>query len=107
VRPVDGGPGGPELKSTIGHEVGHATNVLHHGQGPDYEISSVVCVPPGGARVVHDCRKTEHPGRRLNCFGVAGKGGMYSGNDTCPCATKHRLLPQPEGECISIPAAGP
>ena len=103
---VDGGPGGPELKSTIGHEVGHATNVLHHGQGPDYEISSVVCVPPGGARVVHDCPEDpEHPGRRLNCFGVAGKGGMYSGNDTCPMRYESTdYYPNPKGECISIPA---
>ncbi len=68
--------GQAELSSTIAHELGHATNVWHHGeQPPDYKVGDVTCALPDG--------KTAHHKANGDGMIVAAKGGSYSGNDAC------------------------
>ena len=65
-----------ETASTIAHELGHATNVWHHGENPpDYEIGDVRCALPDG--------KTAHYKSAGDGMLVAAKGGSWSGNDEC------------------------
>jgi hypothetical protein len=80
--------------ATITHELGHATNVFHHGQGQDYDVGAMVCLQPDGSELKKPCTK------RGGCFEVAGKGGMYSGNDTCPMRYDMTdFYPDPAGAC--------
>ncbi len=94
-----------ELQVTIAHELSHATNVRHHGEGPpapDYNIGDVLCrVPdrsgrPGtqGTLVTVNLPCNEWPRDKngnaigtgqpaFDCYEVAAKGGKYSGNDQC------------------------
>jgi hypothetical protein len=84
---LDGGPGGPELRITIGHELGHASNVRHHGEGADAKASKVVCPNPNDKdrNLVYTCPDDPgHPGSKLNCMTIARDGGLYSGDDACP-----------------------
>jgi hypothetical protein len=77
---------GPELQSTIAHELGHATNVWHHGDGPDYSVGDVMCRRQNGTVRNYLCSAPAKGGPRTatdNCYGVAAKGGSFSGNDTC------------------------
>jgi hypothetical protein len=96
-----GSQAGPELPSTIAHELGHATNIHHHGETPpDYLVGDVVChrgigpCPQGDMAclqkqgAVKNFRCTDRSDNPLGkpgteCFQVAGKGGSFSGNDTC------------------------
>ena len=95
-----------ELQATIAHELGHATNVYHHGE-TEYNVGDVVCKnavthPDGSVTLTGDV--TNHTcsgklpmqgwvlnngvprltGAKDNCWVVAGKGGEFSGNDQCP-----------------------
>jgi hypothetical protein len=75
-----------ELQSTIAHELGHATNVWHHGDGLDYVVGDVRCRRPDGSVKNYLCSDPSDGGPRKaagGCYEVAVKGGMYSGNDTC------------------------
>jgi len=89
----------PELQVTIAHELGHATNVRHHGD-TDYTVGDVVChrgigpCPQGDMACLQKqgtvknlmCTdRSENPLGKpgTECFQVAGKGGAFSGNDTC------------------------
>jgi hypothetical protein len=75
-----------ELQSTIAHELGHATNVWHHGDGLDYVVGDVRCRRPDGSVKNYLCSGPPGGGPRKaadDCYEVAVKGGMYSGNDTC------------------------
>lgn len=66
-----------ELKSTIAHELGHATNVWHHGDGLDYSIpGDVLCRKKDGTVKNFVCAGKD-------CFEAAVQHGMYSGNDQC------------------------
>lgn len=66
-----------ELKSTIAHELGHATNIWHHGDGLDYSIQGdVICRKKDGTRKNFVCAGKE-------CYEAAVQHGMYSGNDAC------------------------
>ena len=76
-----------ELQSTIAHELSHATNVWHHGEGPpDYDIGDALCRQPDGTVKNFLC-STKPKGAigkaGQDCFEVAAKGGKYSGNDQC------------------------
>jgi hypothetical protein len=92
----------PELQVTIAHELSHATNVRHHGgKPPDYLVGDVVCHRGIGPCPQGDMACLQKQGSVKNlmcterskndplgkpgteCFEVAGKGGAYSGNDTC------------------------
>jgi hypothetical protein len=81
-----GAEGPPELQSTIAHELGHATNVRHHGDGLDYDIGDALCRQADGTVKNYLC-STKPKGAigkaGQDCFEVAVKGGMYSGNDNC------------------------
>ena len=69
-----------ELRSTIAHELSHATNVHHHGESPpDYDVGGVTCRRRDGTVWKPKCP----PGVSGECFEVAVKGGKYSGNDQC------------------------
>ena len=66
------------LVATIAHELGHATNVRHHGEmPPDYKIQEGRCTLPDGTTKDY---KGPPDGRGLT---VATQGGLFSGNDTC------------------------
>ncbi len=70
------GDAGPQRVSTIAHELGHGTNIWHHGERPpDYKTGDVVCTHPDKA--------AEHFHCDTDCFLVAAQGGSYSGNDKC------------------------
>jgi hypothetical protein len=74
------------LQSTIGHELGHAVNIWHHGDDKDYLVGDVICRQPDNSVINHLCSGKAKGGPRQaadSCFEVAAKGGMYSGNDTC------------------------
>ena len=87
--------------STITHELGHATNVFHHGQGADYMVGAVVCRRPDGSERTIPCLKAE------GCWEVAGKGGMYSGNDTCPMRyDMTNFFKDPDGACRVVSGPG-
>jgi hypothetical protein len=100
---LDGGPGGPALKITIGHELGHASNVRHHGEGQDRKASRVVCPNPKDKdrNLIYDCPDDPgHPGSKLNCIMVAFDGGLYSGDDACPMRYSDTdFYYNPKGEC--------
>jgi len=75
-----------ELRSTIAHELGHGTNLPHHGDGPDYQTGDVVCRKPDGTVRNFLCSAKSKNGvgaANTDCFQVAAKGGMFSGNDKC------------------------
>jgi len=87
--------------ATITHELGHATNVFHHGQKADYEVGAVVCRRPDGTERTLACDK---PG---GCYEVAGKGGQYSGNDTCPMRyDMTEFFEDPGGACHLVSGGG-
>lgn len=67
-----------ELNATLGHELGHASNVQHHGEG-DYDIQ-----PPGDV-LCHKADGTVQklPCKTASCFGVAIQHGAYSGDPSC------------------------
>jgi hypothetical protein len=68
---------GAELKSTIAHELGHAINIWHHGDGVDYSIAGdVLCRKKNGTVANFICATKD-------CFEAAVQHGMYSGNDQC------------------------
>jgi hypothetical protein len=65
----------PQKESTIAHELGHATNIWHHGERPpDYMVDNVRCTLKDGST-------QQFP--RVAGWTVATQGGSYSGNDTC------------------------
>jgi hypothetical protein len=65
------------LASTIGHELGHATNIWHHGADPpDYSVDEGRCGEAHGRTRTWTCPAGD-------CLEVAGKGGKYSGDDQC------------------------
>jgi hypothetical protein len=76
-----------EKQSTIAHELGHATNIWHHGEKPpDYDVGDVLCRRPDGSVKNFLCSSPSAGGPRKraeDCYEVAAKGGMYSGNDSC------------------------
>jgi hypothetical protein len=104
----------PELQVTIGHELGHTTNVNHHGdQEKDYLVGDVVChrgigpCPQGDMACVQKqgtvknyiCAESK-PG--TGCYQVAAKGGSFSGNDTCPMRyDKTCFYEDPKGICTA------
>jgi len=100
---LDGGPGGPELKITIAHELGHATNTRHHGEGHDRKASKVTCPNPNDKDrvLIYTCPDDPgHPGSKLNCMTVAVDGGLYSGDDACPMRYSDAYwYYNPKGEC--------
>lgn len=102
---LDGGPDGPQLKSTVAHELGHASNVRHHGQGPDFKVGNVYCPDPNNDRAMKEYKcpdDPDHPGWELSCFMVAAKGGLYSGNDACPMRYDDTdFYLNPKGECTT------
>ena len=81
------------LASTIAHELGHATNVRHHGEKPpDYNTGDVRCKRPDGSFRNFLCseRAKDVYGKPVgiaeaagNCYMVATQGGSFSGNDQC------------------------
>jgi hypothetical protein len=98
------GSGWPEyLRSSIAHELSHATNVPHHGPDDvDYLIGDALCRVPDTSghpgtegtlvTVNYPCSTTPRdkngkaigPGRPgSDCWEVAVQGGKYSGNDQC------------------------
>jgi hypothetical protein len=85
--------GQAELSSTIAHELGHATNVWHHGeQPPDYKVAEVNCALPDG--------KTAHYKSKGDGMIVAAKGGSYSGNDACIMRYESaNFYENPKGNC--------
>jgi hypothetical protein len=107
----------PELQVTIGHELGHTTNVNHHGE-TDYLVGDVVChrdvrvCAPGDMNCVHKqgtvknyiCTDPKHPLGEpgTECYQVATKGGSFSGNDTCPMRyDKTTFYEDPKGICTA------
>jgi hypothetical protein len=82
-----------EIASTIAHELGHATNVRHHGEDPpDYEIGDVRCTLPDG--------KTAHYKSTGGGMLVAAKGGSWSGNDECIMRyDSANFYENPKGNC--------
>ncbi|SPE39690.1 exported hypothetical protein [Candidatus Sulfopaludibacter sp. SbA3] len=110
----------PELQTTIAHELGHATNVHHHGEDLDYDVGDVVChrdirsCAQGDMDCVHKqgtvknlkCtdRSPDDPLGKpgTQCFQVAAKGGSFSGNDTCPMRyDKTCFYEDPRGICTA------
>jgi hypothetical protein len=95
-----------ELQSTITHELGHATNVWHHGQ-TDYLVGGVNCYwqdskytrPSSGmGGIVEHLPCSTAP--KKGCYEVAAKGGMYSGNDTCVMRyDMTHFFEDPSGNC--------
>jgi hypothetical protein len=81
-----------ELQSTIAHELGHATNVFHHGEG-DYAAGDANCRQPDDTFRNYPCniwpkdKKTQKitgPGiKGEGCWPVAVQGGAFSGDDQC------------------------
>ena len=66
-----------ELKSTIAHELGHATNIWHHGVGLDYAIEGdVLCRRKNGTSKNFVCAGK-------GCYQAAVQHGAFSGNDQC------------------------
>ena len=66
-----------ELKSTIAHELGHATNIWHHGDGLDYAIAGdVLCRRKNGTTKNFICASKD-------CFQAAVQHGAFSGDDKC------------------------
>jgi hypothetical protein len=107
-----------QLRATIAHELGHATNVIHHDGDKriDYDVGDVICKatvkqPDGSVKYTGDfynvlCSEDPEkgsakiPGAKGDCWGVAAKGGMFSGNDQCPMRyDKTSLYEDPNGDC--------
>lgn len=66
-----------ELKSTIAHELGHAANLWHHGDGLDYTISGDVLLKrKNGTTKNFVCASRD-------CFQTAVQHGAFSGDDRC------------------------
>jgi hypothetical protein len=66
-----------ELKSTIAHELGHATNIWHHGDGLDYAIAGDVLLRrKDGTTKNFVCASKD-------CFQAAVQHGAFSGDDRC------------------------
>jgi hypothetical protein len=90
------------LRSTIAHELGHATNIWHHGSN-DYSVGDVTCRKPDGAVVNHLCssKPKGSVGKSSgDCFEVAAKGGKYSGNDHCLMRyDMTSFFEDPQGNC--------
>ena len=65
----------PQKESTIAHELGHGTNIRHHGEmPPDYMVDNVRCTLKDGST-------QQFP--RVAGWTIATQGGSYSGNDQC------------------------
>ena len=66
----------PQGKSTIAHELGHATNIRHHGEmPPDYLVDNVRCTLKDGTALSSF--------RELPAGQLQRRGGLDSGNDQC------------------------
>lgn len=88
-----GSAAGSALPSTIAHELGHATNIHHHGEAPpDYNTGDVRCKRPDGSFKNLLCSEWAKSGSgksvavgevASNCYLVAAQGGSFSGNDQC------------------------
>lgn len=82
-----------EIASTIAHELGHGTNVKHHGDAPpDYSTGDVRCKLPDGSFRNFLCNEWPRDAKKRavgpgvladECYVVAARGGAYSGNDQC------------------------
>jgi hypothetical protein len=76
-----------EQQSTIAHELSHATNVWHHGDGKEYNVGDTFCRRPDGSVKNYMCSTPSKAGKLgaagKGCYEVAVKGGLYSGNDQC------------------------
>ena len=93
IRRAYGKAAGSALPSTIAHELGHATNVRHHGEKPpDYDTGDARCRQPDGSFKNYLCSAWPKDDKNRavglgdvahNCYVVAAKGGSYSGNDQC------------------------
>jgi hypothetical protein len=91
------GTWGPaEVLVSIGHELGHASNIFHHGDGLEYNVGKVTCRNDDGSVKTLPCKKPE------GCYEVAGKGGKYSGNDQCIMRyDMTEFFQNPDGNCQS------
>ena len=97
IRGAYGDAAKSALASTIAHELGHATNVRHHGDAPpDYDTGDARCRQPDGSFKNYLCNiwpkdkdtkqiigLGQKAGEDEGCWGVATQGGMFSGNDQC------------------------
>ena len=93
IRRAYGNSAGSALASTIAHELGHATNIRHHGEKPpDYDTGDARCRQPDGSftNLLCSAWPKDDKNRAVglgdvahNCYVVAAKGGSYSGNDQC------------------------
>ena len=76
-----------ELQSTIAHELGHATNIWHHGPANEYNVGDTYCRRPDGSVMNFMCSTSAKGGKAgsagTGCYEVAVKGDIYSGNDDC------------------------
>ncbi|MDR3774516.1 MAG: hypothetical protein P4L26_14275 [Terracidiphilus sp.] len=85
--------GADGLSAVIAHELGHATNIHHHGEAPpDYDTGDVRCKRPDGSFENHLCSEwaKDAGGKAVGlgekagkCYMVAAQGGSFSGNDQC------------------------
>ena len=114
-----------QLQATIAHELGHATNVIHHDGDTliDYDVGDVICKntvkqPDGSVKYTGaisnflcsdepEKGSAKIPGPKDKCWGVAVKGGMFSGNDQCPMRyDKTSLYEDPNGACSILHGGG-
>jgi hypothetical protein len=79
------------LDSTIAHELGHATHVLHHGDGLDYGVKIARCLGPDGRMAQRAAR---------GAWGVAVQHGNHSGNENCVMRYNQAdFFEDPQGAC--------
>jgi hypothetical protein len=116
-----------QRQATIAHELGHATNVKHHDGDSliDYNVGDVICKntvkqPDGSVKYTGDISnflcsdepekgsaKIPGPKDKADCWGVAVKGGMFSGNDQCPMRyDMTSLYEDPNGACTVLHGRG-